>query len=69
MSKISANLDTLDKEDIYKQCLWFDEARFEDSLLKVDELTKDILGNFENWKVCSFNIIFLFCMYIQNKKV
>ena len=69
MSKISANLDTLDKEDIYKQCLCFDEARFEDSLLKVDELTKDILGSFENWKVCSFNIIFLFCMYIQNKKV
>ena len=27
MSESSANLETLDNEDIYKQCLCFDETR------------------------------------------
>ena len=45
MSESSANLETLDNEDIYKQCLCFDETRcgpyfkhFEDGLFKMDEL-------------------------------
>ena len=28
MSESNANLETLDNEDIYKQCLCFDETRF-----------------------------------------
>ena len=76
MSESSANLETMDKEDIYKQCLCFDEARCgpytkhsEDGLFKLNELNKDTSGHFQNLKVCSFNNIFLFCMHIQNKKV
>ena len=49
MSESSANLETLDNEDIYKQCLCLDETRcgpfilkhFEDGLFKLDELNKD----------------------------
>ena len=76
MSESSINLETLHKEDIYKQCLCFDEARFgpytkrfEDGLFKLYELHKDISGYFQNLKVCSFNIFFSFCMHIKNKKV
>ena len=72
MSGSSANLETLAKEDIYKQCLCFDEARcglyskhFEDGVFKLDELNKDISGHFQNFKVCNFNIFFFFCMHIR----
>ena len=65
MSESSSNLETLDKKDICKQCLCFNEARcgpctehFEDGLFKLDELNKDISGHFQNLKACSFNIFF-----------
>ena len=81
MSESSANLETLDNEDIYKQCLCFDETRcgpytkhFEDGLFKLDELNKDISDkdisrHFENLKVRSFNIFFLLHAYPKQKGV
>ena len=69
----SANLEVLEKEDIYKQSLCFDEARCGlyikhfDTGFKLDELNKDISEHFQNLKVCNFNIFFLFCMHIQNE--
>ena len=74
MSESSANLETLDNEDIYKQCLRFDETRcgpytthFEDGPFKLDELNKDISGHFENLKVCSFNTFFSFACIFKTK--
>ena len=77
MSESSANLEILNNEDIYKQCLCFDETRcgpytkhFEDGLCSLDELNKDISGHFENLKVCSFNkYFFLFHAYPKQKGV
>ena len=57
MFESSANLETLDKEDIYKQCFCFNEAKcgpytkhFEDGLFKLDELNKDISGHFRIYR-------------------
>ena len=74
MSESSANLETLDNEDISKQCLCFDEIRcgpytkhFEDCLLRLDELKKDISEHFENLKVCNFNTLFSFACMSKTK--
>ena len=75
MSEISANLETLDNEDIYKQCLCFDETRcgpyakhLEDDLFKLNELNIDISGYFENLKVCSFNTFFSFACISKTER-
>ena len=75
MPESSVNLETLHKEDIYKQCLCFDEARFgpytkhfEDGLFKLYELHKDISGYFQNLKVCGFNIFFFLLHAHQKQK-
>ena len=75
MSESSVNLETLDNEDIYKQCLCFDETRcgpytkhFEDGPFKLDELNKDISGHFENLNVCSFSTFFSFACISKTKR-
>ena len=75
MSESSPNLETLDKEDVYKQFLCFSEARcdlctkhFEDGLFKLDELNKDISGHFQNLKVYSFHVFFCFACIFKTKR-
>ena len=75
MSESSVSIETLDNEDIYKQCLCFDETRcgpytkhFEDGPFKLDELNKDISVRFENLKVYSFSTFFFFFACITKTK-
>ena len=75
-SQNSVNLETLDKEDIYKQLSCFEEARcgpytkhVEDGLLSLGELNKDISGHFHNLKVYNCNISSVSHAYPKHKDV
>ena len=75
MFESSANLETLDKEYIYKQCFCFNEAKcgpytkhFEDGLLKLDELNKDISGHFRIYRYAILMSFFCFACISKTKR-
>ena len=76
MSESSANLETLDNEDIYKQCLCFDETRcgpytkhFEDGPFKLDDLIKISQGISRIWRYAVLANFFLLHAYQKQKGV